>query len=85
MTTQAGLRPIGVFDSGVGSLSMLQPCDGLAYAIEQESAIKTGASFAHYTGAKGRFGLNPGNIDALLLGCTHYPFATGVLQTLVIE
>lgn len=62
---------------------VLQPCDGLAYAIEQGDAIKIGASCAYYTGAMGRFGLNPGEIDTLVLGCTHYPFAAEALKTLV--
>lgn len=62
---------------------VLQPCDGLAYAIEQGDAIKVGAACAHYTGAMGRFGLNSDEIDTLVLGCTHYPFAAEVLQMLV--
>jgi len=62
---------------------VLQPCDGLAYAIEQGNAIKVGAACAHYTGAMGRFGLNSDEIDTLVLGCTHYPFAAEILQTLV--
>ena len=36
-----------------------------------------------YTGALGRFGTQNGGIDTLVLGCTHYPFATGVLRGLV--
>lgn len=53
---------------------VLQPCGGLADAIEHDDAIKIEALCAQYTGAMGHFGLNIGQIDALVLGCTHYPF-----------
>lgn len=59
---------------------VLQPCDGLAYAIEREDAMKIEASCADYTRAMGRFGLNSGDIDTLVLGCTHYPFAMEELR-----
>lgn len=62
---------------------VLQPCDGLADAIEHTDAIKIGAACAYYTGAMGRFGLNSGEIDTLVLGCTHYPFASDELRPLV--
>jgi glutamate racemase len=54
---------------------VLQPCSGLVPAIEAFNAIQIGAACAQYTGAMGTFGLNPGEIDTLVLGCTHYPFA----------
>jgi glutamate racemase len=53
-----------------------QPCDGLADAIERQDTIKTIALCAHYTGAIGQFGTQDGQIDTLVLGCTHYPFAS---------
>lgn len=62
---------------------VLQPCDGLADAIEHADAIKIGAACAHYTEAMGRFGLNSGEMDTLVLGCTHYPFAENTLRNLV--
>jgi glutamate racemase len=67
---------------------VLQPCDGLADAIEQaagrrEDAPELIAACARHTGAMGRFGLKPGEIDTLVLGCTHYPFAGDVLRTLL--
>ncbi len=52
-----------------------QPCDGLADAIEHQDAIKTIALCQHYTRAMGAFGTQSGQIDTLVLGCTHYPFA----------
>jgi glutamate racemase len=60
-----------------------QPCDGLANAIEQNQLSKIIALCADYTRAIGQFGTNPGEIDTLVLGCTHYPFASQHLQTLL--
>ncbi|MES2423219.1 MAG: glutamate racemase [Pseudomonadota bacterium] len=62
---------------------VLQPCDGLAHAIEQGNAIKTEALCRDYTSAMGLFGSENGQIDTLVLGCTHYPFASEVLRGLV--
>ena len=64
---------------------VVQPCDGLADAIERDDAIKTEALCAYFTRAMGQFGLNPGEMDTLVLGCTHYPFAIGVLHASVGE
>ena len=68
---------------------VLQPCDGLAAAIEKSvgdpvaglAAVQ--ASCALHTGAMGRFGQQPGEIDTLVLGCTHYPFASDTLRGLL--
>ncbi len=62
---------------------MLQPCDGLADAIEHADATKIIASCAHHTGAIGQFGHKSGDIDTLVLGCTHYPFVALELAHLV--
>jgi len=62
---------------------MCQPCDGLADAIEQQDTTKIVALCTYYTGAIGRFGINEGEIDTLVLGCTHYPFASDTLRQLV--
>ena len=59
---------------------VLQPCDGLAIAIERNDATKIEALCAEYTGAMGLFGLNPEAMDTLVLGCTHYPFVEAVLR-----
>ncbi len=65
----------------------VQPCDGLADAISRSVASgddsKTIALCAHYISAMGRFGINPGEIDTLVLGCTHYVFAQDHLAKLV--
>lgn len=60
-----------------------QPCDGLADAIERHDAAQTIALCARYTHAIGQFGLKDGAIDTLVLGCTHYPFASQQLRDLV--
>jgi glutamate racemase len=66
---------------------VVQPCDGLADAIERSvssgdtSDIKT--LCAQYTQAMGSFGSNSGQIDTLVLGCTHYPFAAEQLRDLL--
>ena len=66
---------------------VLQPCDGLADAIERgasmDDATEIIASCARNTGAMGLFGTQPGHIDTLVLGCTHYPFVSDHLQALV--
>jgi len=67
---------------------VLQPCDGLAEAIEQAvgcapNAPELIAACARHTRAMGQFGVKTGEIDTLVLGCTHYPFAGEVLRSLV--
>ena len=68
---------------------VLQPCEGLADAIEQQwqhsddTAVR--ALCQRYVGAMGVFGTSPGQMDTLVLGCTHYPFAMGILRGLVGE
>lgn len=62
---------------------VLQPCDGLADAIEHADATKTIAACAYFTGAMGKFGLENDAMDTLVLGCTHYPFAIDILRPLV--
>ena len=68
---------------------VLQPCDVLADAIERSAGISDAteiiAACARNTGAMGLFGTQPGHIDTLVLGCTHYPFVSEHLQALVGE
>ena len=65
---------------------VLQPCDGLAHAIEASAgtgdALKTIALCTNYINAMGRFGTAAGQIDTLVLGCTHYPLASEHLRAL---
>jgi len=60
-----------------------QPCDGLADVIERQDTTKIIALCEQYTGAMGQFGTNSGQIDTLVLGCTHYSFASEHLSKLV--
>jgi glutamate racemase len=60
-----------------------QPCDGLADAIERHDMEQITALCTQYTQTLGRFGTQPGDIDTLVLGCTHYPFARPILQALL--
>jgi glutamate racemase len=60
-----------------------QPCDGLADAIERDDTTKIVALCTKYTRAIGQFGSNKGQVDTLVLGCTHYPFASHHLKALL--
>jgi glutamate racemase len=60
-----------------------QACDGLAHAIEHHDTTKMIALCAQYTSQMGQFGNAPGQIDSLVLGCTHYAFADAELRALV--
>ena len=91
--TLASVKFAGLLQSLQGQAEfVLQPCDGLADAIEQAAvqdevenwnASKTEALCARYTSAIGRFGTEPGAVDTLVLGCTHYVFAQEVLRGMV--
>lgn len=54
---------------------VLQPCDGLAAAIEAGDTDRIRALCRKYTLEVCCFGTGPGEIDTVVLGCTHYPFA----------
>lgn len=74
---------------------VVQPCDGLAHAIERSvaqpkpplgtpvGATETGALCERYIQTMGDFGTAPGQIDTLVLGCTHYIFVAHELRALV--
>ncbi|WP_411881010.1 glutamate racemase [Polaromonas sp. YR568] len=70
---------------------VLQPCDGLAGAIERgvhadagpESAAEIIAACTRHARAMGAFGPGDGEMDTLVLGCTHYPFAGEHLRALL--
>lgn len=57
-----------------------QACDGLARAIEQNETEHTAALCDRYLSLMGQFGTGPGQIDTLVLGCTHYAFAGAHLR-----
>lgn len=54
---------------------ILVPCDGLADAIQNDDVEQIRQLCARYMQALGGFGTEEGQIDTLVLGCTHYPFA----------
>lgn len=62
---------------------VLQPCDGLADAIERQELSKLIALCEEYTLGMGQFGLKKGQMDTLVLGCTHYAFARDTLRELL--
>lgn len=71
---------------------VIQPCKGLAHAIEWRTghliANMRQPSEVHrlcetYTQAMGTFGTGWGQIDSLVLGCTHYVFAIDELRAIV--
>jgi glutamate racemase len=76
---------------------VVQPCDGLAHAIERSVALpvqtsnanvaanatETAALCAIHIDAMGTFGRGAGQIDTLVLGCTHYIFVAHELRALV--
>ena len=72
---------------------VVQPCNGLALAIEQSTQAESGeqsvqtisALLREYTGQMGAFGSATGQMDTLVLGCTHYVFAQNELQSLLGE
>jgi glutamate racemase len=59
---------------------VVQSCPGLATAIENNDIVNTDLLCKRYVAALGTFGSEKGEIDSLVLGCTHYPFATAVIQ-----
>lgn len=67
---------------------VVQPCDGLADAIERAAADGLAAVAPHpavaalcarYVQAMGPLGQGAGTIDTLVLGCTHYVFARAAI------
>ena len=62
---------------------VLQPCDGLAAAIEAGDAPRVEALAAQYVAALGPLGTQDGQADTVVLGCTHYPLVMNVFERLV--
>lgn len=65
-----------------------QPCDGLAEAIErsvQDAGSLRQVEAMCFTSLKamGPFGQQAGEIDTLVLGCTHYPLVSDILRRLL--
>ena len=66
---------------------VLQACDGLADAIEQQwqhaDSSEVLTLCRKHLGAMGEFGTEEHQIDTVVLGCTHYPFAKPLIQSVV--
>jgi glutamate racemase len=70
---------------------VVQACNGLALAIEQSTLPQQADAaqqriselLATYTSGMGAFGTAHGQMDTLVLGCTHYVFAQDALQALL--
>lgn len=60
-----------------------QACEGLAHAIEVGDTVKTAALCDQYISRMGGFGSQAGQMDVLVLGCTHYAFASTHLRSLI--
>lgn len=67
---------------GTGTF-VLQACDGLADAIERFDSTRIQTLCSQYTRAMGRFGNAAGQMDCLVLGCTHYAFVAAELTALI--
>jgi glutamate racemase len=79
LATRATLRS-AKFDTLLRSTArdvqfVLQPCDGLATAIESGDGAETARLCLTYLRQAGQFGCGNNELDTLVLGCTHYPFA----------
>jgi glutamate racemase len=55
---------------------VLQPCDGLAHAIEIGDSGRVRSLFEHYW----REIRSRADVDTLVLGCTHYPLEEDILR-----
>jgi glutamate racemase len=79
--TLASAKYAALRDSFAGSATVRAvPCDGLVKAIEGFDAQAIAALCARYMIEAGPFGNAPGEVDTVVLGCTHYPLVKDALQ-----
>ena len=62
---------------------VVRACDGLALAIERQDVTSIHSLLTTHTQAMGHFGHHTGQMDALVLGCTHYPLVSHELKQMV--
>jgi glutamate racemase len=68
---------------------IVKPCKGLALAIEKQTEklqtddLEVVQLCSQYLQEMGEFGSAPGQIDTLVLGCTHYVFIEDLLQQML--
>ncbi len=78
-TLVAQLPPL---PDGEGAVLKTQACDGLADAIENFDHPKIEALIAQYLQACGPLGQGVGQVDTVVLGCTHYPLVFDIFKRL---
>lgn len=79
--TLASAKYAALRDSFAGSANVRAvPCDGLVKAIEGFDATAIAELCARYMAEAGPFGNAPGEVDTVVLGCTHYPLVKDQLQ-----
>jgi glutamate racemase len=62
---------------------VLRACDGLADAIEHQDLARIEALAHEHVSALGACGSAAGEIDTVVLGCTHYPLIEPLLRSLL--
>lgn len=79
--TLASAKYAALRDSFAGSAVVRAvPCDGLVKAIEGLDTGAIATLCARYMAEAGPFGDAPGEVDTVVLGCTHYPLVKNELQ-----
>lgn len=79
--TLASARYAALRDSFAGSADVRAvPCDGLVKAIEGFDTAAIAELCARYMAEAGPLGDAPGQVDTVVLGCTHYPLVKNELQ-----
>jgi glutamate racemase len=79
--TLASAKYAALRDSFAGSAHVRSvPCDGLVKAIEGFDAEAIATLCARYMAEAGPFGDAAGEVDTVVLGCTHYPLVKSELQ-----
>src|SRR5438067_733421 len=68
-------RPVGVFDSGVGGLTVLHECLVPMTQIDDPFVSKTTNAVREYAAP-----LKEAGVDTVILGCTHYPLIRPIFQ-----
>jgi len=79
--TLASAKYAALRDSFAGSATVRAvPCDGLVKAIEGFDTAAIAALCERYMAEAGPLGDAPGEVDTVVLGCTHYPLVKNELQ-----
>ena len=79
--TLASAKYAALRDSFAGSATVRAvPCDGLVKAIEGLDTEAIATLCARYMAEAGPFGDAAGEVDTVVLGCTHYPLVKDQLQ-----